>query len=84
MLEAFIKEKGQQLPAPAHLGPADWLGTEEAGDDAAEEVSTTMLHLHVSHLSRPQSLMVRWARQASKFTFMGRPVPLPIHHEIHQ
>lgn len=55
MLEAFIKEKGQQLPAPAHLEPGDCYSTEEAGDDAAEEVSTTMLHLHVSHASRPKS-----------------------------
>jgi hypothetical protein len=47
VLEAFIKEKGQQLPSPAQFESADCGGIEEAEDDAAEEVSTTMLHLHV-------------------------------------
>jgi hypothetical protein len=84
VLEAFIKEKGQQLPSPAHFESADGGAVEEAEDDPVEGVSTTMLHLHVSPLSGSLKLMIRWARQASKYTSTALPVLLPTRHEIHQ
>jgi hypothetical protein len=84
VLEAFIKEKGQQLPSPAHLESADCGGFHEAEEDPVEGVSTTMLHLHVSSLSGLLKLIIRWARQASKCTFMGPLVLLHTRHEIHR
>jgi hypothetical protein len=84
VLEAFIREKGQQLPSPAHFESADCGGIDEAEEDPVEGVSTTMLHLHVSSLSISLSLMIRWARQASKYTFMGQLALLPIHPETRQ
>jgi hypothetical protein len=47
VLEAYIKEKGQQLPSPEPWGPVDG-GLNETEEDTVEGVSTTMLHLHVS------------------------------------
>jgi hypothetical protein len=84
VLEAFIKEKGQQLPSPAHFESADCGGIDEAEEDPVEGVSTTMLHLHVSSLSGSLKLIIRWARQASKCIFMGQLVLSPTRHEIHQ
>lgn len=84
MLEAFIKEKGQQLPSPAHFESADCGGIDEAEEDPVEGVSTTMLHLHVSSLSGSLKLMIRWARQVSKYTFTVQPALLRTHYEIHQ
>lgn len=50
VLETYLKAQGQQLPSPG-LGESE-SGTlnEDENEETLEEVSTTMLHLHVSSI----------------------------------
>lgn len=51
VLETYLKEQGQQLPSPT-VDESEGYAPEDGDDDQElENVSTSMLHLHVSPVS---------------------------------
>lgn len=47
VLETYLKEQGQQLPSPGLGESESGIINEEENEEVLDEVSTTMLHLHV-------------------------------------